>query len=82
MAEDKEIKCEVLKVVHETETRRGGKMRIQVVKWNKGAPTLEKREYWYDDEDNERPAKAKGFNQDDFHNLLVAQEEIDKLLTP
>ena len=76
---DKEITCNVLKVFKEQNTRRG-KTRIHIIQWGKYAPVLEKREYWYDDEDQEKTGKLKGINSEDLKVILENTEEIEKLL--
>lgn len=79
MAEAKEVKCEVIKVFDERETRRG-KIRLQVIRWGTYSPVLEKREYWINEENEERTGKAKGLNGDDIRLLSDHFDEIEKLL--
>jgi hypothetical protein len=75
---DREITCDVLKVYSEKKGR--NTVRIQVVKWGKYPPVLEKREFWYDDQDAEKTGKAKGFNREDFQLLMDNAQEIQNLL--
>lgn len=79
---DKEITSTILKLIDEKTTRRGA-TRIQVVKWGTYPPSLEKREFWVDenDGDKEKPGKAKGFNAEDFQKLLQNKDEIQQLLS-
>lgn len=74
-----EVKCDVLKVLKEMNTRRG-KTRLQIVSWGNRSPVLEKREFWYDDADNEKTGKAKGFNAEDFQLIIEQLGEVKKLL--
>ena len=75
----KEITVDVLKVLSEKNTSRGT-TRLRIVKYNNGSPQLEKREFWMDDEDQEKPGKAKGLTLEDFELLLESSEEIQRLL--
>jgi hypothetical protein len=76
----KEITVTVLKVLSEKTTSRGTN-RVRIVQYNNGAPQLEKREFWVDDSDEEKPGKAKGLTLDDFEILMENADEIKKLLT-
>ncbi len=75
---DREITCQVLKVFSEKQGR--NTVRLQAVKWGKYPPVLEKREYWYDDSDQEKAGKAKGFNREDFQVIIDNAQEIQNLL--
>lgn len=75
----KEIVCNVLKVINEVENNRGI-IRLQVVQWNNFAPTLEKREYYYDDNSEEKAGKAKGLTLDDINLILDNADEIKELM--
>lgn len=75
----REIRCDVLTVLDEAITRRG-KTRIQVVSWNGHSPTLEKREYWEDQDGEEKTGKAKGFNIDDLGIIKDKLDDIEKLM--
>lgn len=75
---EKKFLCDVLKVFDEKEGR-GNIIRLQVVRWNKYSPVLEKREYYVKD-DEEKTGKAKGFNFEDFEIIQKNSEEIQKLL--
>ena len=77
----KEIKCEVLKTIKD-EPYRNGSLKLRIVRWNNGKPSLEKREFWMSEEDVEKTGKAKGLNASDFEALLAEKDEIQKLLTP
>jgi hypothetical protein len=76
----KDIVVNVLKVFSEKKTSRGTN-RIRVVQYNVAAPQLEKREFWTDDADEEKPGKAKGINLEDFELLMQNAEEIKGLLS-
>jgi len=76
---DKEIVCTVVKLYDEKETR-NGKLRIQIVRWGKYKPVLEKREYWTDQEGVEKTGKAKGLNLDDIKIIKDNLIEITYLL--
>jgi len=75
---EKKIEFEVLKVFDEKQGR--NTTRIQVIRWGKYSPTLEKREYYKTADDEERTGKAKGFNHEDFKILMDNAEEIHNLL--
>lgn len=79
MARNREITCDVVKVLNETKVR-GDVVRLQVVRWNSGKPLLEKRAYWYDDGDQEHPGKAKGLTAEDFDIILQNADEIRTIL--
>ena len=84
MAEDKEITCDDVKVLNEVQMKNGEKIRLQIVKWTKRPATIEKRKFWYDEDDGnkEKPGKSKGLNLEDFHTLIANAQEIEKLMTP
>lgn len=77
--DEKKINCEVIKVLDEKITRRG-KTRIQIVSWNNYDPVLEKKEFWEDNDGNEKMGKAKGFNNEDMAIISDNLDEIEKLL--
>lgn len=77
--EKKDIKCEILTVLNEAETRRGI-TRLQIVSWNDRSPMLEKREYWTDKEGNEKAGKAKGLNLDDLDMIVDQFDAIEKMM--
>jgi hypothetical protein len=79
MAATKEIVVNVLKQFSEKKTSRGIN-RIRVVQYNAAAPQLEKREFWTDENDEEKPGKAKGILLEDFEMLMQNAEEIKGLL--
>lgn len=78
MAEKKKFTCDVLLALDE-KIGRGNIIRLQVVRWNKYSPVLEKREYYVKDDD-EKTGKAKGFNHEDFELILENAEKIQRLL--
>ena len=52
---------------------------IRVVKYGKGGPLLEKRNFYY--KDNEwRMGKARGFTMEEFYHLIENQSTIEKVL--
>lgn len=73
------IESTILKVFDEKQTR-NGHIRIQVIQWGKYSPQLEKREYYFDKDGNEKTGKAKGFNFEDMELIANNIEEIQKLL--
>lgn len=75
----KQIVCTVLKLLNEVENSRG-KARLQIVQWNNSAPSLEKREYYTDENDEEKAGKAKGLNADDLRLIFENREEIEKIM--
>lgn len=77
---EKEIKCDVLKIFDEKQTSRG-KTRIQIISWNGRSPVIEKRDYWEDEDGNEKTGKLRGINNDDFSILIENQDEIEKLMS-
>jgi hypothetical protein len=84
MNDRKDIKMEVLKVLDEHESR-NGVVKVQVVRWGKYKPVLEKREFWNDENDpdqpgKEKPGKAKGFTIEDLEKIEENMEELKKLL--
>lgn len=77
-----DIKCEVLKTINEIESRRGGKIRLRIVKWGNSKNTvLEKREFWYNEEGEEKLGRAKGLNSDDLRIIIDNIDEIEKIMT-
>jgi hypothetical protein len=82
--EKPKIISEVIKVFNEIESRNGFQ-RIQVIKWGKYKPKLEKREYYTDDENitdfgSEKVGKLKGFSFEDLELIEKNMDEIKKLL--
>lgn len=75
----KEIKFKQLLEVHCNENEKS-KTVIQVVRWGKNAPTLEKRNYFMKD-DEWLCGKACGFTRKDFKRCLKHKDEILELLT-
>lgn len=75
----KDIKCDVLTVLNESESRRGI-TRLQIVSWNGRSPLLEKREFWTDSEGNEKMGKAKGLNLDDLDMIVEQFDAIEKMM--
>jgi len=73
------IEVNVLKVFNEKKTRNGS-VRLHVIRWGNYSPQLEKREYYFDTENNEKPGKAKGLNHEDLQLIIDNAEEIQKLL--
>ena len=53
---------------------------IRVVQYGKGSPLLEKRNYYFKN-DEWRMGKARGFTADDFASLLVHGDKIEKILS-
>lgn len=81
MARNREITCDVVKVIHEdVNPHNGSKTRLQVVSWNKGKPTLEKRPYTILDDGQERSLKSKGLTAEDFDIILQNADEIRTVL--
>lgn len=76
---NREVTCTVKKVFYEKMVR-GNKVRLQVVQWNNGAPTVEKREYWIDKAGIEKTGKAKGLNAEDFDILFQNPNELTALI--
>ncbi len=68
---DREVTFESLQILS-TNTVRGGTVKLQLVRWNNGRPTVEKREWYQDDDGNEKCGKAKGLNLDDLE-VIIAQ---------
>lgn len=80
MAEKKEIKSKVLKMLEKKDTR-NGQTRLMVIQWNDYPPQLVKQEY-YNNENNELlPGKLKGLNASDFAIVAKNHKEIKELLT-
>ncbi|RPJ79082.1 MAG: hypothetical protein EHJ94_08550 [Deltaproteobacteria bacterium] len=82
--EEKKIESTVLKVFNEKKTGRGIS-RLRIVKWGKWAPTLEKREFWFDEKVDppvEKTGKAKGFKLEDVDLIIANIDEIKTLLKP
>ena len=75
----KEITCDVLKVLNESEAR-GNKVRLQIVSWNKRSPQLEKREYYQKEDEEEKMGKAKGMNLDDLSIIWDKADDIEKIM--
>lgn len=76
--EKKKFNCEILLPLDEKNIR-GNKVKLQVVRWNKYSPVLEKREYW-DKDGEEITGKCKGFNNEDFDIITENLEKIQELL--
>lgn len=77
----REIKCDVLKVINENvNPHNNNKTRLQVVRWNNGTPSLEKRPYYVTDDGQERSKKAKGLKAEDFDLILQNADEIRAIL--
>jgi len=68
MVAAKELKCEVLYTVYETD-RGNAKIRLCIEKWNTGKPKLTKRGLYLKGEE-ERMNKAEGFTADDLELIL------------
>ena len=79
--ESKKIESTVLKILSEKKTGRGT-TRLRVVKWGKWPASVEKRDFWIDEEDDntEKMGKAKGLKLDDIEVIVTNVEEIRKLL--
>lgn len=77
--EKKKITCDVLLLLDE-QISRGNMVRLQVVRWNKYSPVLEKREYYSSNDGEEKTGKAKGFNHEDLQIITDNLEKIQKLL--
>ena len=75
----KEITCEVLHIFSKEKYERGGETVIQVVKWGKNPPTLERRSYYVKD-GKTLPGKASGFRAADFKIIAKHNKEIKALL--
>lgn len=75
----REVTCEVVKVLNETKSR-GDTIRLQIVRWNNGKPMLEKRSYWYTEDDQERTGKAKGLTFQDFDIIVQNADEIKTIM--
>lgn len=76
----KEIKYEVIKTLW-ADRQGPGHHEIRIVRWNDGAPVLEKRQYFTDKATGEvRPGKAKGFTLQDFGFVVEHKDEIKKLM--
>jgi hypothetical protein len=83
-AEEKpKITSEVLKVFNEVESR-NGIQRLQIIKWGKYKPALEKREYYDGGEveniGKEKVGKVKGLKLEDIEIIEKNMEEIKRLL--
>lgn len=76
---EKKFTCEVLLALDEQNSR-GNIVKLQVVRWNKYSPVLEKREYYNSKDGEEKTGKAKGFNIEDFDIIIENSEKIQKLL--
>jgi len=76
---EKKFTCEVLLALNE-QISRGNMVRLQVVRWNKYAPVLEKREYYNSKDGEEKTGKAKGFNHEDLQLIVDNLDKIQKLL--
>jgi hypothetical protein len=81
--EKPKITFEVLKVYNEIESR-NGLQRLQIIKWGKYKPSLEKREY-YDDGNvenigKEKIGKLKGFKLEDIEIIVNNLDEIKNFL--
>ena len=77
---EKKFTCDVLLVLDE-KIGRGAIIKLQVVRWNKYSPVLEKREYYQkDDEKKLITGKAKGFNYEDFQIIVDNMDKIQKIL--
>jgi hypothetical protein len=77
--EEKKIDCTVLKVFDEKKTGRG-LARLRIVKWGKWPPVLEKREFWFDEDEQEKTGKAKGLKLEDIDIIFAHADEIKTLL--
>ena len=76
---EKKFTCEVLLALNE-QISRGNMVRLQVVRWNKYAPVLEKREFYTSKDGEEKTGKAKGFNHEDLQLIVDNLDKIQKLL--
>lgn len=76
---EKKFTCEVLLLLDE-KISRGNTIRLQIVRWNKYAPVLEKREFFKSKDGEEKTGKAKGFNHEDVQLIVDNLEKIQKLL--
>ena len=72
------VKFERLLLIAEREVS-NNKEVLQIVRWGKGKPTLEKRGYFLKD-DEWFTAKAKGFNAEDFKMIMENKERIEDTL--
>jgi hypothetical protein len=81
MPRSREVTCDVVKVINEdVNPHNGSKTRLQVVCWNKGKPTLEKRPYAINNDGQERSLKSKGLTVEDFDIILQNADEIRTIL--
>ena len=82
--EEKNIECNVVKVLVSQEAGRGGTNQLRIVRWivdgkDTGA-LLEKRNLFTTKDGQERMGKAKGFNRADVSYVVDNWKEIQTLL--
>ena len=78
-----DFKCEVLKVFWSSEPdKKGNRLDIRVVRWgDNGAPVLEKRRMWHDeDTETDMARKLVGFGVEDVAIIAANLKEITQLL--
>ena len=77
----KEIKFEVVLLLHEEKKTEKNKVCLQIIKWNDGEPRLEKRpSYLAEDEDGEpiwKYRKAMGLNSKD---ISIIKDNYDNIM--
>lgn len=77
----KDIKFEQLLEIYEKESENGkSKTVLQVVRWGDNPPTLEKRNYFWKDDDW-FCGKQCGMTKKDFIKCVKAKDEIKQALT-
>ena len=83
MRKAKPVKCEELLVLYDNELgglkkNRGlNRLRLRVARWGDAQPVLEKRRFFYDEDDDVWiPMRNKGFNRGDLKLIIQKQQEI------
>ena len=79
--EPRELKVDVIREFYANEDERGNKMVLRIVRWNNGAPKLEKRSFYRARESDEiKTGKAVGLTVEDVCLILDHKDEILDLM--
>lgn len=87
MRKSKSVKCEELLLLYDNELsgskkNRGlNRLKLRVVRWDDAQPILEKRRFFYDEDDDVWiPMRNKGLNRGDLELIMQKQQEIMEVM--
>ena len=77
----RKFKEDVILELAREENAQGEPTILRVVRWNEGAPKLEKRMFWRDDQGELKAGKSLGLTAEDFQLILEKKGEIQTALS-